>query len=97
MLKPRASGSATSITAELWGLRDGLIICSQLHLPAIDSENPPPHVLLLMYLDNFGMYYERSGVLNTQIMLASSMKHPLLPKKKKINVNRATSKNKSFV
>ena len=68
MLEPRASGSATSITAELWGLRDNPIICSQLHLPAIDSENPPPDVLLLMYLDNLGMYYERSGVLNTQKM-----------------------------
>lgn len=38
MIEPRAIGSATSIIAELWGLRDGHIICSQLHLPAVEIE-----------------------------------------------------------
>ena len=34
----RRIGATNSFMAELWGLRDGLILCSNLHLPSLIIE-----------------------------------------------------------
>ena len=44
----RAIGWSSSVVAELWGLRDGLILCSQLHIEAIEIELDGKAVVCLL-------------------------------------------------